>query len=144
MSKFQENSAGFLANQMARLFASGLARRLNALDLAPAQFMVLLELWDEDARTQVDLVAALDVEQATMANTLSRMERDKLIERRPSETDKRVRIVVLTEKASQLQKAAMEGAQAQNAAALAGFSPDEVQTFLSLMSRTIRNLKSEA
>ncbi|MBT3143568.1 MarR family transcriptional regulator [Ruegeria litorea] len=144
MSKFQENSAGFLANQMARLFASGLARRLNALDLAPAQFMVLLELWDEDARTQVDLVAALDVEQATMANTLSRMERDKLIERRPSETDKRVRIVVLTEKARQLQKAAMEGAQAQNAAALAGFSPDEVQTFLSLMSRTIRNLKSEA
>ncbi len=144
MSKFQENSAGFLANQMARLFASGLARRLNALDLAPAQFMVLLELWDEDARTQVDLVAALDVEQATMANTLSRMERDKLIERRPSETDKRVRIVVLTEKARQLQKAAMEGAQAQNAAALAGFSPDEVQTFLSLMRRTIRNLKSEA
>ncbi|RBW55494.1 MarR family transcriptional regulator [Phaeobacter gallaeciensis] len=144
MPKFQENSAGFLANQMARLFASGLARRLNALDLAPAQFMVLLELWDEDARTQVDLVAALDVEQATMANTLSRMERDKLIERRPSETDKRVRIVVLTEKARQLQKAAMEGAQAQNAAALAGFSPDEVQTFLSLMSRTIRNLKSEA
>ncbi|GAA6192985.1 MarR family transcriptional regulator [Phaeobacter sp. NW0010-22] len=144
MSKFQENSAGFLANQMARLFASGLARRLNALDLAPAQFMVLLELWDEDARTQVDLVAALDVEQATMANTLSRMERDKLIERRPSESDKRVRIVVLTEKARQLQKAAMEGAQAQNAAALAGFSPDEVQTFLSLMRRTIRNLKSEA
>jgi len=143
MSKFQENSAGFLANQMARLFASGLARQLTAINLAPAQFMVLLELWQEDARTQVDLVAALDVEQATMANTLARMERDKLIERRPSETDKRVRIVVLTDKARKLQEAAMIGAQAQNTAALAGFSPEEVQMFLSLMRRTIRNLKSE-
>ena len=46
------------------------------------QFAVLLELWAGDGLTQKELVERLDVEQATMANTLARMVRDGLVERR--------------------------------------------------------------
>jgi len=82
-------SAGYLANHMARLFAQRLHERIRPLGLAPAQFMTLLELWTADGLTQSDLVERLDVEQATMANTLGRMERDGLIERRADERDAR-------------------------------------------------------
>ena len=61
MSKFREKSAGYLANHMARLFASGLQRRIQPLGLAPAQFMVLLELWEQDDLTQRDLVARVEL-----------------------------------------------------------------------------------
>ncbi|MEX0365967.1 MAG: MarR family winged helix-turn-helix transcriptional regulator [Ruegeria sp.] len=141
MSDFQENSAGYLANHMARLFAAGLQKRIQPLGVAPAQFMVLLELWARDGRTQADLVGALDVEQATMANTLNRMQRDGLIERRASETDKRSRLVFLTDRARGLEAEAKAAARAQNAQALAGLDEADRARFLALMRRAIANMQ---
>ncbi len=81
---FEKNSsAGYLANHMARLFAAGLQRRIKPLGLATGQFPALVALWQKEGQTQKDLVAALDIEQATLANTLSRMERDGLVIRKP-------------------------------------------------------------
>ncbi|MCE8521183.1 MarR family transcriptional regulator [Ruegeria pomeroyi] len=141
MDQFQHNSAGYLANHMARLFAAGLARRIQPLGLAPAQFMVLLELWHSDGRTQADLTAALDVEQATMANTLKRMERDGLIRRLPSEEDRRARLIHLTDRARALEAEAKTAAGAQNAQALAGLDAAERATFIALMRRVIGNMQ---
>ena len=133
----KRESAGFLANHMARLFAVGLARRIAPLGLAPAQFVVLLELWDEDGLTQRDLVARLDVEQATMANTLTRMERDGLISRRPDPADGRARIVELTKSAKDLRDAAIAAATAQNEAALSGLRDEERTQLVVLMQKVI-------
>ncbi|MCB1411087.1 MAG: MarR family transcriptional regulator [Rhodobacteraceae bacterium] len=134
-------SAGFLANHMARLFAAGLQRRVAPLGLAPAQFMVLLELWQDDGLTQRDLVERLDVEQATMANTLARMDRDGLITRRPSETDRRARVVEITPKARAMREAAIAAAKAQNEAALAGLTGAERDELLRLMRKVIGAMK---
>ncbi len=133
-------SAGFLANHMARLFAAGLATRIAPLGIAPAQFMVLLELWSEDGLTQKELVERLSVEQATMANTLARMERDELIVRRPSKTDKRSRTVWLTDQARGLKEPATRAAGAQNDVALKGFDAEERALFLNMMIRVIGNM----
>ena len=76
------NSAGFLVNHVARLFAEGLRLKIAPLGIVPGQFPALLELWEKDGQTQKQLVEKLDIEQATMANTLSRMERDGLIVRK--------------------------------------------------------------
>ncbi|MGE4327914.1 MAG: MarR family winged helix-turn-helix transcriptional regulator [Pseudodonghicola sp.] len=141
MSFSKDASAGYLANHMARLFFAGLSRRIRPLGLAPAQFMVLLELWEEDGLSQADLVARLDVEQATMANTLARMERDGLIERRPSPTDRRARLICLTAKADALRGPAIAAAQAQNAQALTGLAPEEMAQFLMLMKKVIATMQ---
>lgn len=142
MSDFKQSSAGFLANHMARLFASALHRQIAPLGIAPAQFMVLLELWQRDERTQADLTVALAVEQATMANTLARMERDGLIEKHPSETDKRSKLICLTPQARGLQAEAIAAAAGVNDSAMAGLTPQERQQFLALMARVIRNLQA--
>lgn len=141
MTFSKNKSAGYLANHMARLFAAGLQKRLHPLGIAPAQFMVLLELWLEDGLTQRDLLDRLDVEQATMANTLARMQRDGLITRDPSKHDKRARIIRLTDKARALQGPAQAAAQAQNAAALSGLSPAEQAQLIHLMQQVISTLK---
>ena len=141
MPSFKEHSAGYLANHMARLFASGLQKRIQPLGLAPAQFMVLLELWERDGQTQTELVSRLDVEQATMANTLSRMERDGLIERRVSQTDRRARDTFLTAHARSLKDRAVAAAQAQNRVALHALNESERQQLLDLMSRVIATLQ---
>ncbi|MAZ16892.1 MAG: MarR family transcriptional regulator [Ahrensia sp.] len=130
-------SAGYLANHMARLFANALHERIRPLGLAPAQFMTLLELWEEDGRTQKDLVRRLDIEQATMANTLKRMERDGLIIRQENPKDRRAQLIRLTEKARALQDDATAAANAVNAIALGGLSEDERRVFIRMMTRVI-------
>ncbi len=139
---FQKSqSAGYLVNHMARLFATGLHRRIAGLGLAPAQFMTLLELWAEDGLTQAQLVERLDVEQATMANTLKRMERDGLIERRAHPGDKRALQNWVSERARSLQEPAIQAAQAQNAQALEGVSEEDKATFLRLAHKIIANMQ---
>lgn len=141
MSNFREKSAGYLANHMARLFASGLQRRIQPLGLAPAQFMVLLELWEEDDLTQRDLVARVEVEQATMANTLARMQRDGLIERRPCKDDKRARRICLTNHARSLRDPAIQAARGVNAGALSKLSTAEHAAFVQAMQTVIATLQ---
>jgi len=135
-------SAGFLTNHMARLFAHGLARRIEPLGLAPAQFMILLELWEKDGRTQKELVQLLDVEQATIANTLARMERDGLVKRKPNEADGRSQLIYMTARAKSLKEPAITAAHAQNTLALGELSKDEISQFLDLIRRVIARMKA--
>lgn len=136
----RETSAGYLANHMARLFARHLEARLRPMGLALGAFPALLHLWEEDGLTQRDLVERLDIEQPTMAATLSRMERDGLITRSKGSGDARVQHIRLTPKARALCAAAMAEAEAVNATALAGLTPAEQATFLQLMARVIATL----
>ncbi len=136
--KFEKDkSAGYLANHVARLFKRGLEARITPMGLSTGTFPVLLELWQRDGRTQKQLVGALGIEQATMANTLNRMERDGLVIRRKDDTDGRVQRVWLTERARGLQTPAVAAAAAENARALSGLTIPERAQFLDLMRKVI-------
>lgn len=130
-------SAGYLTNHLARLFAHALHGRIAPLGLAPAQFMTLLELWEGDGLTQVELVSRLDVEQATMANTLTRMERDGLIRRGPHPDDRRARLVFLTDRARALRTPAIEAAQAVNSDMLEPLDAQERGVLVDLLARMV-------
>ncbi|MGD9918970.1 MAG: MarR family winged helix-turn-helix transcriptional regulator [Paenirhodobacter sp.] len=134
-------SAGYLANHMARLFATALAEAVRPLGLAPAQFMTLLELWREDGLTQAELVTRLDVEQATMAATLNRMVRDGLIEKVPHPGDRRAHLIRLTARARALEAPATSAAAAVNARALAALSPENRGDLLDFMQKVIKSLR---
>ena len=137
MSLERQCSAGYLANHMARLFAVALSERLRPLGLAPAQFAILLELWARDGVTQKELVERLDLEQATVVNTLKRMERDGLIVREPHPVDGRSQLIFITERARSLEKEATQQAEAINAAALSCLSAAEQDQFLDMMRLVI-------
>lgn len=133
----RQDSAGYLANHMARLFKAMLNDQLAPLGLFSASLGILLELWASDGLSQSDLVERLDIEQATVAGTLARMERDGLVRRRTDPADGRRQIVTLTVRAKSLEAAATATAQATNQTALAGLTAAERTTFLVLMRRVI-------
>jgi DNA-binding MarR family transcriptional regulator len=134
----KDQSAGYLINHLARLFARGLAARLAPLGLALGAFPALLELWQEDGLTQKDLVERLDIEQATMANTLARMERDGLVIRRRDAGDGRLQRIWLTDRARDLRSMAVQAAMAENEARLSPLDGAERDLFLALMRRILR------
>jgi DNA-binding MarR family transcriptional regulator len=136
-------SMGFVTNRLARLFAQHLHAKIAPLGLAPAQFMTLLELWEGDGLTQAELTERLDVEQATMANTLARMERDGLVERTPHAQDRRARLIRLTEKARALEGPAKAAAASVNAAALADLQPADAARALDYMNAMVASLRQQ-
>ncbi len=133
----KKQSAGYLVNHVARLFARGLAEQTKPLGITPGTFPVLLELWEQDGQTQKQLVIGLDIEQATMANTLARMERDKLITRRKDESDGRAQRIWLTPHARGLQQAATTAAIQVNASILQSLSEREKVHFVTLMQKVL-------
>lgn len=139
----REKSAGYLVNYAARLFGRRLHGAIAPLGLAPAQFLVLLELWEREGLTQKDLVERLNVEQATLANTIARMERDGLVDRREKSGDRRARLIYLTDKARDLEHEAKQSAAQINEFALAALSEPERVQFLDALERIIQKLAAD-
>ena len=137
----RENSAGYLINHLARLFANELQTRIQPLGIVTGQFPVLLELWRGDGITQRELLNEIDVEQATLSNTLVRMERDGLIERTQHPSDARSQQIWLTEKALGIKADAYRSAEQTNLEALAGLSENEKSQFIELMQRVIKSMR---
>ncbi|MEX0346857.1 MAG: MarR family winged helix-turn-helix transcriptional regulator [Rhizobiaceae bacterium] len=137
----KEESAGYLINHLARLFAKELQKRIKPLGIVPGQFPVLLELWSKDGITQRELLKEIDVEQATLANTLTRMERDGLIRRTKHPADARSQQVWLTEKASKVKAEAYRAATQTNLDALSGLSDAEKALFIELMKKIIDSMR---
>lgn len=137
----KQNSAGYLANLMARLFAKGLQEQIASLGIVTGQFPMLLELWERDGVTQRELLSRLDVEQATLANTLTRMERDGLITRTRHPTDARAQQIWLTPQAKAARDRAYEAAMTQNALALSDLSEKEQVQFVNYMRRVINAMQ---
>lgn len=137
MTSFRDSSAGYLINDLARQFANALQARIRPLGLSTGVFPVLVHLWEHDGLTQSDLVARVGVEQATMANTLARMQRDGLVKRRRDDRDGRIRRNWLTEHAKSLRDPAIAAAEEVNRTALSGLSVEERALFLALLAKAI-------
>ncbi|MCY0094987.1 MarR family winged helix-turn-helix transcriptional regulator [Hoeflea ulvae] len=141
---FDKNrSAGVLASELARLYSAELQRRLAPLGLSAAQFLVLSELWTEDGLTQRALTLRIGVEQATMANTLARMERDNLVARKPHPDDRRSQLVMLTDAARALEASATAAAGEVNETVLNCLPAAERELFLSMLARMVGGMRAE-
>jgi DNA-binding MarR family transcriptional regulator len=96
-----------LLNSAGHALSNRLAAALAEVDLTPRMQCVLVHALEQE-RTQIQLAALADLDKTTMVSTVDELERRGLAERRPSATDRRARIIAVTEKGRQ---AAGEGQQ---------------------------------
>jgi DNA-binding MarR family transcriptional regulator len=139
----RHGSLGYQVNHLARLLAQSLAVRIAPHGVVPGQFAQLLALYEEDDLTQRELCDRVGIEQATMANTLQRMQRDGLVDCVPDRTDRRRMRVLLTDRARTLEADLAAAARAVNAAATQGLSDEEVADFMRMTATVIRNLAGD-
>ena len=139
----KENSAGYLVNHMARLFAQELQQRIKPLGIVTGQFPILLELWEKDGVSQRELLEKLDIEQATLANTLTRMQRDGIIRRTKHPTDARAQQIWLTERAKDVREEAYKSALEVNSDALSCLDQTDRALFMQFMGKIISNMRQD-
>jgi len=143
MALNRDTSVGYLTNLAGRLLVRELERHLAPLGLSPGHMPVLLALEDGTAQTQKALAERAGVEQATMTATLTRMERDGLVWRRPNPDDGRSTLVALTPLALGKLPAVAEATGTINALVLEQLTPGERDQFFTLIKRIIAILEMQ-
>jgi DNA-binding MarR family transcriptional regulator len=134
------STPGHLISLAARGFARLSEARLKPLGFGVGQLPVLIALRDGKASTQRDLARFAKVEQPPMAQMLTRMERDGWIRRTPHPEDGRSSRIVLTKAAQSRMPDAIETLFKGNRDALNGFTEDEAEQLVNLLTRLIANL----
>src|SRR6218665_458839 len=143
MALNRDSSVGYLTNLAGRLLVRELERHLAPLGLSPGHMRVLLALENGAALTQKALAERAGVEQATMTATLTRMERDGLVTRRPNPEDGRSTLVALTPLALGKLPDVADATATINALVLEQLTPDERSQFFALLKRIIGVLEAQ-
>ena len=134
------STPGHLISLAARGFARLSEARLKALGFGVGHLPVLVALQDGRASTQRDLARFARIEQPPMAQMLARMERDGLVRRTPDPADGRSSLVTLTEDAEARLPDAVAVLMQGNDDVLRGFTEEEADLLITLLTRLIANL----
>jgi len=144
MSHDRDKSPGSVINHLSRLITHALNEELKAHGVAPGQFPVLLCLWEQDGLTQRELYERVKIEQATMSNTLKRMERDCLIYREPDPADRRAMRIHLTGMAKKLEATLTKGAKSVNKTAFSDIKKKDRKHLMECLEHMVDNLEKSA
>lgn len=126
-----------------RLYAKALANRLAPYDVKPGYLSVLQVLWEKDGLIQRDLRARLDIEQATLSNTLKRMERDQLIRRTPDPEDRRHHAITLTRQGRASRRQVQEALDDLRSTVNAGLTVNDRRYFKRIMRQMTEHLEDD-
>ena len=135
-TKAPETDLAFLLAQASHALARELTARLAELGISPRAHCVLSKaLGGELTQTQVAEQCALD--KTTMVVTLDALERDGLAERRPSGTDRRARIIAVTEAGARVAAAADAIVALTYSDVLAALPEPQREPFLDSLTRLV-------
>lgn len=135
-----ERSFGFLLHDIARLMRKKFDQRARALGLSRAQWQVLVHLSRHEGINQSGLAEILEVENITLGRLIDRMEEAGWVERRPDRSDRRARLLYMTEKAAPMMERMRALAEETRNEALAGLPPDRREELIDALVAVRSNL----
>lgn len=136
------HSPSQLIIRISRIISRLSEKRLEHLGFSVAQLPVLHALKDGKALTQKELIEIVGTEQASMAEMLSRMERNGLILRQLDISDRRRSLITLTPLAIKKIPSAIEIYNQGNIEILQGLTEQEQVIFLTLLVKVNSNLQA--
>ena len=136
-----KESSSTLIKSASHLFIRLANKYLKEEGIAHAYTPFLMQLWEKNGQTQSTLHKKIGIEQPTAVRTLDRMERDNLIKRARSETDRREIKIYLTSKAQKMQQNILSCAKKINAIGTQNFTKDEKKVLNQLLKKVIINIE---
>jgi DNA-binding MarR family transcriptional regulator len=134
-------SIGALIRFTHRAFADDLQTHLLEHRVNVGMWYFLRALWEEDGLTQRELSRLIGVTEPTALQQLRKMQADGLIERRPSQSDRRKVHIYLTRQGRALRSKLMPYAMEVNAAALDGLDSREIGQLQLTLQKVRGNLQ---
>ncbi|WP_067475638.1 MarR family winged helix-turn-helix transcriptional regulator [Actinomadura hibisca] len=126
----------FLFDHAGHVLRTQMAAALDEIGLTARMHCVLVHALEEE-RTQIQLAEIGDMDKTTMVVTVDALEKAGYAERRPSSTDRRARIIAVTEEGAAIAKRSQEIADGVHNAVLEALPEDEREVFLRAMKRLV-------
>jgi len=136
-----DHFAPYLINRIAARWNTDLQETLKTFGLTTVQMRVLSVLSVMTGLTINELAVFSVTEQSTMSRTLDAMERDGLVQRQNRSGDLRVREVHLTDKGREAFREVWPAMHGSLKHMFDGFSDEEYETVIGLLSRVLRNIR---
>ena len=121
-----------LLNMAGHALTNRLAAALAAIQLTPRMQCVLVHALEEE-RTQIQLAALADLDKTTMVGTVDELEARGLAERRPSATDRRARIIAVTDEGRRVAEEGQRIVDRVHADALAALAAPDRGAFVAAL-----------
>lgn len=119
-----------------------LDRRLRPLGFSHSRWLLLLQLSRHDGCTQSELASCLGIEGATLVKLLDHMEREGLLKRSVSETDRRVKHLFLTDAGKKVVEEIRTYANELRKEIFSGLSQTEIKASLDVINNVRNKLGS--
>lgn len=131
-----EPDLSFLLDHTGHVLRTRMAAALAEIGLTPRMHCVLVHALEEE-RTQIQLAEIGDMDKTTMVVTVDALERAGLAERRPSSTDRRARIVAVTEKGARVAKRSQEIVDGVHRAVIESLPEEEAEVLVRALERLV-------
>lgn len=126
--------------------STAVARRLQknfrnaGLEITIEQWSVLYHLWKEDGLSQQELCTRTFRDKPSITRLIDNLEKQHLVKRVASPTDRRINLVQLTDAAKDLQQITIDLANQTMAEALVGVDKKDIETVKLVFQKVYDNL----
>jgi MarR family transcriptional regulator for hemolysin len=131
-----EPDLSFLLDRTSHVLRARMAAALAEIGLTARMHCVLVHALEEE-RTQIQLAEIGDMDKTTMVVTVDALEKAGLAHRRPSQTDRRARVIAVTEEGARVAARSQEIVDRVHEQALGSLPADEREVFLRAMNRLV-------
>jgi DNA-binding MarR family transcriptional regulator len=118
--------------------------RLAGLEITIEQWSVLYHLWKEDGLSQQKLCNRTFRDKPSITRLIDHLERQQLVRRVASATDRRMNLVYLTETAKNLQQQTIDLANQTMNESLTGITKEEIEVVKKVFQQVYDNLMNPA
>jgi DNA-binding MarR family transcriptional regulator len=125
-----------LLSQASHVLTTQMAAAFAEIEITPREYCVLFHA-QEAERTQIQLAKISDLDKTTMVVTVDELEKAGLAERRPSTTDRRARIIAVTEAGEQAVTEGMRVADRVHREVLAALPEDQRDLFVGMLTQLV-------
>ncbi|SOC19848.1 DNA-binding MarR family transcriptional regulator [Alloalcanivorax xenomutans] len=135
-----DTTVGMSLNDVARMMRRDFDRRAREQGLSRARWQVLWQLSRRQGVHQAALAEAMDLAPISLTRQLDQLEAEGLVERRPDPSDRRRRLLFLTDQAQPALERLRGLAEQTRARAFAGLEPSDIDTLIRILAAMRANL----
>jgi DNA-binding MarR family transcriptional regulator len=134
---------GYLFRRMQQIAVALFVEECRSFDLTPVQYAALVAIHTHPGIDATRLSAVIAFDRSTLGNVIERLEAKELIERKPSPTDKRIKLLYLSKTGTALLRGIASSVDRAQARMLQPLKPADRKTLLALLSQLV-DLNNEA
>ena len=134
---------GYLFRRMQQIAVALFMEECRAFDLTPVQYAALVAIHTHPGIDATRLSAVIAFDRSTLGSVIERLEAKKLIARKPSAEDKRVKLLYLTRTCAAILRDIMPSVGNAQARMLQPLKPADRKVLLALLARLV-DLNNEA